>query len=396
MTDDIIFVRHKADGTPYVRVYLGRSPITGRKVRPYKEFPNMTDDQAREAARSWLRSVSATWQAGRAQRTGEMLSRYVDYMEADGHSANTIRNYRFYTRCYAAPIAKVPVGSVDAQRLDALFHDLLTKGYGPRGPLSQRTVRGFRMFLQGAFRYFCGLGLADHNPVLGTMRIRSPRDEAAAFGEDDLRRFMAWLDAAMADDGTEGLSVLHRNAAMGMYVALHTGMRAGEVCALRRCDLRLTSRTISVNGSVAEVRGRPVRQDRTKGGRTRNITVTDDDARAIRAHMAWQDGYLHRAAARTPLLTLAGGFLRPAQLSAQFRRARAELGLDRSYTFHTLRHTHATWLLQNGADMRTVQERLGHSRASTTLEIYGHVLPGRDQAAAEAFGRVAREVRDGL
>ena len=395
MSDEIVFVRHKPDGTPYVRVYLGKSPVTGRKVRPYKEFPGMTDDEAREAAGAWLRSVSATYRAGRAQRTGEMLTRYVDYMEADGHSHNTIRNYRFYVRAYAEPIAKVPVGSVDAQRLDALFHDLLTVGHSGR-PLSQRTVRGFRMFLQGAFRYFCGLGLADHNPVMGTMRIRAPRDEAAAFGEDDLRRFMAWLDSALTADADGDLATLHRNAAMGMYLALHTGMRAGEVCALRRCDLRLAARTVSVNGNVAEVDGRPVRQDRTKGGRTRNLTVTDDDARAIRAHMAWQDGYLRRGGARLPLLTTSGGFMRPAQLSAQFRRVRTELGLDPSYTFHTLRHTHATWLLQNGADMRTVQERLGHARASTTLEIYGHVLPGRDQAAAESFARVAREVRDGF
>ena len=245
MSDEIVFVRHKPDGTPYVRVYLGKSPVTGRKVRPYKEFPGMTDDEAREAAGAWLRSVSATYRAGRAQRTGEMLTRYVDYMEADGHSHNTIRNYRFYVRAYAEPIAKVPVGSVDAQRLDALFHDLLTVGHSGR-PLSQRTVRGFRMFLQGAFRYFCGLGLADHNPVMGTMRIRAPRDEAAAFGEDDLRRFMAWLDSALAADADGDLATLHRNAAMGMYLALHTGMRAGEVCALRRCDLRLAARTVSV------------------------------------------------------------------------------------------------------------------------------------------------------
>ena len=62
--------------------------------------------------------------------------------------------------------------------------------------------------------------------------------------------------------------------------------------------------------------------------------------------------------------------------------------------FHTLRHTHATWLLYNGVDIRTVSERLGHAKVTTTLELYAHVLPGRDDLAAETFGEVMGRIDD--
>ena len=81
----------------------------------------------------------------------------------------------------------------------------------------------------------------------------------------------------------------------------------------------------------------------------------------------------------------AGTLARPSTVTQRFKALARELGLPPETTFHTLRHTHATWLLMNGFDMRTIQERLGHADVKTTLETYGSVMPGRDQAAAAAF-----------
>ena len=112
------------------------------------------------------------------------------------------------------------------------------------------------------------------------------------------------------------------------------------------------------------------------------------------AHAAWQEGsYLPNPSWSFPLCCLAGGSpIRPSSASRAFTQMRKEIGLPAGTTFHTLRHTHATWLLYNGGDIRTVSERLGHAKVSTTLELYAHVLPGRDDAAAEAFGDVLEEV----
>jgi integrase len=57
---------------------------------------------------------------------------------------------------------------------------------------------------------------------------------------------------------------------------------------------------------------------------------------------------------------------------------------------HDLRHTHATLLLQAGVPIKVVSERLGHSRVGMTLDVYAHVLPAMDRAAADAIGALVR------
>lgn len=68
----------------------------------------------------------------------------------------------------------------------------------------------------------------------------------------------------------------------------------------------------------------------------------------------------------------------------------ADCGLPAGTRFHSLRHTHASWLIANGCDIKTVSERLGHSDVAVTLKVYGHLMPGRDAAAAQVFEEAAK------
>ena len=383
-------LKHKADGTPYVHLYLGRNRVTGRKMRAYREFAGMTDQEALAAAEEWAARVSREHEGGLTDRLGERLQRYLGYLETDGRSHNTVATYRTYVG-YCAPISALPVSQVTPLTLNDLYTLLLTEGVHGT-PLSHTTVHNFRMFLQGAFRHFVTIGLVSYNPVGDSMRIHVVRPEVTAFDEQTLRDVSAWIDRSISGASDRKYGTLRRNAAFAMYLALYTGARAGEICALRRRDVRLAAKTMSINGTVVDTDRGPVRQDRPKGKRTRNIAILDRNVGPIREHMAWQEGYIRGASASTPIVSTDGGYLSPVAVSQQFARMRRELGLDPTYHLHTFRHTHATWLLQNGYDMRTVQERLGHARVDTTLQLYGHVLPGRDAQAAEGFGHIMDEV----
>ena len=331
---------HKSDGTPYVRLYLGRSPITGKQTRAYREFPGMTDEQATRAATEW-RDAMADSHARDSLRVGELLGQYVTRLETQGSSYNTIKTYRLYARRYAAPIARQQVASVTPAMLDELFQDLMRNGpKGGRG-LSPSTVKKFREFLRGAFGHYVRLGLITTNPVSDTPPIPAPMDEAHeahALDNDDLEKLMGWIAATIAHDPD------------------------------------------------VERDGKAVRQDRTKGKRTRVVAIDADTSKALRAHMRWQDGYLASHGKDTPICTPDGAHMAPSALSYRYARVRRQLGIDPATTFHSLRHTHATMLLQGGENMRVVQERLGHAQVATTLSTYAHVLSGRDQQAANAFG----------
>ena len=384
-----VTLRHKADGTPYATIDFGRNRVTGKRDRRYREFPGMTDEQAQAAAEQW---ASGEWSGGTSMALGDQLLRYVDYQAAK-LSEGTIRAYRDrYATRYVAPIARVRVDEVTPVMLDDLFVQLLEQGPTGRRGLAPSTVATFQGFLSGAFHSFARKGLIVGNPMDGATRLKQDSHEGTALDEESLRLVQRWIARELAVEplGTNGIK--RRNAVFGMYLALNSGMRVGEVCALRRCDVRSLQSTVSINGNVVAGNGGTKRQNKTKGHRTRNIILAKPVMDALRAHLRWQESYLVSHNGQTPICTSDGLYMRPSYLSGQFARMVRETGIDPAYTFHKLRHTHATWLLQSGVDFRTVQERLGHANPSTTLSIYAHVMPGRDAAAADTFQRALSEV----
>ena len=367
---------------------FGRSSVTGRRQRMRRSFPGMDEGEGRRAAAEWFEETLAGLESGSYWTVGEMLSRYIDERVSRNDLAwNTEKTYRGWARRYAGPISRCRVPDVTTARLNQLFRQLLDEGATGAGPLSTNTVSKFRWFLKEAFEWFVDEGLIDRNPVAKTMSMRVERAEMEALDPESYRVLKGWLQEALADGSTDKAAIAQRNAAFAIWLALVTGIRAGEACAVRRRDVKLrgVEKTLSVNGNVIVRGGRAERQNKTKGRKTRSVTLTDRNVEAIREHMRWQEGYLDAVGLNTPLVTMDGTFVRPGFLSARFKRVVRSLGLPEGYHFHSLRHTHATYLLEDGIDAKTVQERIGHSRADTTLENYGHVMPGRDQRAAQAF-----------
>ena len=388
----MIELRHKPDGTPYLRPYLGRT-ADGKQIRPYREFPGMSDEKAEEAALAWLMELEHE-----ARLTvGDALDRYVRNMEAAGQSANTVRTYRLFATRYAKPIRAVALTDVTAATIDDLFHELLTKGANACGkPLSRATVQTFKAFLQGAWRTFAAQGITESNTARDTMRVQQAHTESLALCEDDVRRLVQAVrsDLSAETTGYGVKAVTRRNQALAVLLALNTGARVGEIAALRRCDVSHARRDLTIGGTVVYRDSEPSRQNKTKGGKTRHVAIDEDSDEAIRKHEEWQRGYIAEPKRQTPLCTVDGRHMNPSVLSRGYRRYRDALDLDKRTTFHSLRHTHATLLLQSGLDARVVQERLGHANVSTTLSIYGHVMPGRDQEAARRFAGFVNDITD--
>ena len=65
--------------------------------------------------------------------------------------------------------------------------------------------------------------------------------------------------------------------------------------------------------------------------------------------------------------------------------------LGKPFSFHAMRHSHSTLLIEAGATVKAVQERLGHSRAETTMEVYSHVTRNQEKKAVELFEQIAHE-----
>lgn len=389
-------IKHHADGTRYVRPYLGTNAVTGAPIRPYHRFPDAkTDEEALAAAKVWIAEVAPAANVGATHRLGDLLARYVRWVEANGRSANTVKTYRSFLR-YAEPLAAKPAREVRTYEIEMLYHHLLAgRDDGGMG-LGAGTVIAFHWFLSGAFRWMCSLGAADTNPVRDAEKPEPGVYEAVAFEAQDFAKVSKILERlAMERCEPNRSQLLQRESAHGAWIALNTGLRCGEVCALRKRDAELFRKSLHVGGTVVEARGRVFRQDRTKGRRARNVALSDEACAALRSHERLVEDTFGRRPRPTgvPLCTYAATapWIRPSTMSRAFRAICDANGLPKEATFHSLRHTHATWLLLGGMDPKTVSERLGHSSVKVTLEIYAHVLPGRDAQAAELFSRVARD-----
>ena len=160
---------------------------------------------------------------------------------------------------------------------------------------------------------------------------------------------------------------------------------------MQRIDVKRALSYVHVGGNVIEGKGKkPYRRNVTKGRKCRNIALTQDDIAVIDAFTKLQSAVLGRLGADCPLVTLDGSYMRPTTISRAFSRIRDACGLPREITFHSLRHTHASWLIANGCDLKTLSERMGHADEATTLRIYGHLMPGRAAAAARLLSAAKR------
>jgi len=190
---------------------------------------------------------------------------------------------------------------------------------------------------------------------------------------DELRQFLEFA-------GAEPLYA-------AFVLAATTGMRRGEVAALRWIDLDLDAALLRVEESVIPVGGTLVfSTPKTKKG-IRQVSLDAGTIAVLRAHRIRQT---ERRLAAGPAWVETGrvftredgSHIHPDVLSKRFDRWVRRSGLPR-ITFHGLRHTWATMALEKGIHTKVVSERLGHANISVTLDVYSKVRPALDAAAAE-------------
>jgi integrase len=175
-----------------------------------------------------------------------------------------------------------------------------------------------------------------------------------------------------------------------VVVALFTGLRRGELLALRWGDVDLTGKTLRVRQALEETRtGVKVKATKTRAGR-RDIDLPDIVVEVLRDHrkdllelrMRLGAGKLGDDDLVFPALD--GGPQRPSNLSGDWREAVEVLQLPK-VTFHALRHTHASQLIDSGLDVVRISKRLGHADPSITLKIYAHLFKSGDRSASAAI-----------
>lgn len=390
-------------GKTWSYVVRERDPGTGRS-RPRWVGGFRTKEDARNA-RDKARAAShdGTYVAPQTITTGEWLRSWLD-----AHTATlkptTQASYRQKVESYLLPhLGAVNLQALSPSRLSKLWATLAASGGKDGAPLSPRSVEFTRAILRKACADAVVERLLTVNPVHGSKSPRRERRDLAIWDDAQQARF---LDSVAARD-SRWWTVWR--------LALASGMRRGELCALTWAAVDLDAGTVRVNRSAAQIVQRVVTTD-TKSGEDRTIALDPATVTALKAWRkqqateqlaagsAWQDteGLVFTWADGSRVLPdyLSKAFIEQ-QGNANAEQTAAddlvtklvERELERSgallprLTLHGCRHSHACTLLRAGISVHVVAARLGHADPSLTLRVYSHAIPSDGAGAAAAFAR---------
>jgi integrase/recombinase XerD len=302
------------------------------------------------------------------------LALFLDMLSAErGAAAHTIEAYTRDLSEFLAYLAAKGKHATDAtaEQLRGFLAGLARKGLAPTS--RARKLSAIRQF----FRFLLAEGLRDDDPcsAIDSPRLGRPLPKILSFAEVETLLETAKQASENAADGAP------RRRALRLYAALETlyatGLRVSELISLPRNVLIADDRVLTVKG---------------KGGRERLVPLNETAREALSAHLAAiRDAEAEGRGVSPWLFPSSGGEHLTRQRFGQELKALA-LAADiepSRVSPHVLRHAFASHLLERGADLRTVQQLLGHADISTT-QIYTHVIEERLRRLVEEHHPLAQ------
>lgn len=275
----------------------------------------------------------------------------------------TYTTYKSRVETHIKPaLGRYKLTELNATQIQAFYNDLFRN----RG-LSPKSIKNVHGVLHKSLEQALKLRYIGFNPADACTLPRAEKREIKPLSEDEITAFLGVIG------GGEPLADL-------FTVALFTGMREGEICGLPWDAVSFADGTITVKQQLCRDKAKSGQHyiASTKNDKRRVLTVPPfimEILRNIRREQfqnhakmgaAWQNEW------ELVFTDETGHFIYPQTALKRFKAAATKIGRPDA-RFHDLRHTYAVTALQEGDDVKTVQENLGHATASFTLDVYGHV-----------------------
>jgi integrase len=300
---------------------------------------------------------------------GEFLSRWLRDHVKHAVAPQTYERYEQIVRRHLQPaLGRLRLTELRPQHVAEAEARWRESGLAPRTCLHHHRV--LHDALQQAVRW----QLLQSNPVHA---VKPPRIERGEIHVLDSAQASALLDAVRGSE-----------LEAPVVTALYGGLRLGELLGVRWQDLNPATGELSIQQTAQRATGKGVVFRPPKTHRSRRAIRLPgpvlDVLRQLRVRQAEQRLLAGPAWRETDLIfcNALGGPLAENSLRRGFYRILASTGLPR-IRLHDLRHTMASLMLAQGEHPKVVSERLGHATVGITLDLYSHVLPGLQEAAAE-------------
>jgi len=321
---------------------------------------------------------------------GGWLDRWlIDYMKLS-LKPTAYLVYETNLRLHVKPqVGHIALKALQASDLQTLFNNLLKDGRaaeewnkGVNPGLSLETVYKIRTIVKSALRQAVDNDLIIKNPASATKLPPMEKKEVVPFTREEAEYFLN--------------SIKSNRMFAAYYLALFTGLRRGEILGLMWSDIDFKAGNFEVKRELVSIKDEATgkyiidfQPPKTKKSQ-RTIPLTEDLIKVLKSHKARQneEKLFYGAAYHDEKLvfcTEEGHRIWPRNFDRQYTGLLKNAGIAHK-KLHTTRHTFASMMIEDGEDIRNVQEILGHAKLSTTADIYSHVA---ERTKKKAMNRMA-------
>jgi integrase len=382
-------IRERSSGSFELRYSLGTDPATGKRLMATSTVRGGRKDAERELRRL-LRDLDTGEHVEPNRITVQAwLSTWLDTVRPEV-SPKTVERYADIVRGFLVPtIGNLLLSKLTAAQIQAVYNRWAETGRrdGKEGGLSPRTRRHIHRILKSALSRAVKQQLVARNAAALIDRLpKVEHQEMTVLSAEQSQRLL--------------VAIGRTRVYWPVLIALSTGMRRGEILALRWRNADLDRGSIRVVESLEQTKA-GLRFKSPKTERPRVITLPAfaiDELRRLKRQQAEELLTLGIRQDGTTLVCARadGEPLQPHSLTHEFTHLMVRMKDLPRVRFHDLRHSHATQLLLAGVHPKIAQERLGHSTITTTLDLYSHVTETMQEDAAAKIDAVFRSAITGV
>jgi len=359
-------------GKSYSVVVFNGKDANGKKKYIWETF--RTSDQAQKRLTELLHQIDTGTLARPKGTLGEFTEQWLRDYAKPNLAPTTYQGYEGIYRSGIGPmLGRKLLKDLRPNHIQEYIAVKLSKG------ASNTTVRHHVTFLHSVLETAVKWQLLIRNPVDSVTMPKIIKHEMNILDEQQAETILWQVQ------GTNYYSIF--------ALALYTGMRKSELLALQWSDVDLLMAELSISKSSHRLNtGEYVIKSTKTAKSNRRIALSPDTCMMLRQHLEKEMNQCSKTGIkfindRLLFCEYNGKPLKPNTVSQHWTRLLQRLNYP-LVRFHDLRHTHASWMLKKGISPKIIQERLGHSTISTTLDIYSHVTPGMQQEAVKIFDKI--------
>lgn len=296
---------------------------------------------------------------------------------------NTLLAYERAIRLQIKPaLGKYRLRSLTPAILQTFVNDLFREGY------AKISLEIFVSVVNNALRHAVHpWGYLKDNPM---QYVIMPKYDTRKPTEKDLKILPAESLRKISDYLVEGEPLK-----MPFHIGLHTGLRVSEVCGLEWKHIDLERGTLLVDQAMINEEGKWVLGTTKTVSSERQIQLGASIINILKKHRIWLKKNklkygVHYTDSDHVCVKECGSIITPSVVKYNTRKMKEKIKVD--FNFHSLRHTHATMLMENGAKVKDIQARLGHSRSAITIDTYSHLTQKMQTESVDIFEQAMREL----